>query len=216
MIGALEWSTAKLDRASSKMERAIYNRTRKAFVKIVQHFQTSFTKKRLTKPGSPLEYGGSVGLHSRSGALRRGLVTKTKGSPPSANTLDAAVGWWQPTQAMKATVHEYGATIRPKQRTYLTVPMEGALTKTGRPLFGFSPMDWHDTFVWKSKSGLLFIVQWQAGGDEIVPLYRLKKSVYIPPRLGFRAMWDSAKFRNYRTRTLAGALSKLPIDIMRG
>jgi hypothetical protein len=215
MIGALEWSTKKLDRAGKKMEKAVYKRTLKAFVKIVTKFQADFTKGRLTKPGNPLEYGGSIGLHSREGGLRRGLVTRVKGSPPKTDTLDAAVGWWQPFQAMKANVHEYGATITPNRRTYLAVPMESVLTSTGRALFGYGPMDWHDTFVWKSKSGLLFIAQWQAGGDEIVPLYRLMKSVYVPPRLGFRAMWDSAKFRNYRSNTISGELAKLPIDIMR-
>lgn len=82
-----------------------------------------------------------------------------------------------------ASVHERGATIRPKRAKYLTVPLPPALNSNGTPKKK-SARDWQNTFVLKSRKGNLLIVQ-KAGGGQITPLYVLRKQVTIPQRLGF-------------------------------
>lgn len=80
-------------------------------------------------------------------------------------------------------IHEFGATIKPKKVKYLTVPLPAALDSRGVPLKR-SARDWDNTFVARTKAGNLVI--FQKRGAQIVPLYVLKSSVTIPPRLGMR------------------------------
>lgn len=71
-------------------------------------------------------------------------------------------------------VHEYGATIRPKQAKYLTVPLADAAR-------GRRAREFPNTFARKSRQGNLIIFQKTAGGG-ITPLYLLKTSVVIKAR----------------------------------
>ena len=80
-------------------------------------------------------------------------------------------------------VHEFGATIKPKNVKYLTVPLPAALTKKGTPKRK-SARQWKNTFVAKTEAGNLII--FQRRGSQVIPLYLLKSSVTIPPRLGLR------------------------------
>jgi len=189
MIGIVTAAAEAVEQTAKKFETNLFLETKRAFSDITQKFQSRFTEERLTKSGSPL--GGSdrrKGVFRRSGDLARGFVTRVTGD--NLKTLEGAVGWWQPFQAMKAGVHEYGATITPKRSSYLAIPLDAVLTNTGRARYGYGPRDWPDTRIHKSKSGHLFIVQDQPG-QELLPLYILKKSVTLPARLGFRAMWNS-------------------------
>lgn len=79
-------------------------------------------------------------------------------------------------------VHEFGATIFAKRAEYLTIPLDAAL-KGGRKVHRTS-RGWKNTFVFRSKAGNLIIAQ--KNGRRLVPLYVLKRSVRIPPRLGLR------------------------------
>jgi len=200
-----------LEGANRKYPKIVYKNTRKAFERITQRFQSSFTAERLTKSGSPLTQNDTrPGLFRRSGGLARGLITKVRGD--SMSNLEGAVGWWQPFQAMKAGVHEYGATITPKRSSYLAIPLDAVLTNTGRARFGYSPRDWPDTRVHKTKTGQLFIVQDQPG-EQLLPLYILKKSVYIPPRLQFRKLWNKRSHRLSVQKEMLKALTKTVRDI---
>lgn len=77
------------------------------------------------------------------------------------------------------TVHETGVTITANRAKYLTIPLRAALDSRGLPLRARA-RDWQNTFVRASK-GRLYI--FRRDGKNIVPLYLLKQSVYIPPRL---------------------------------
>lgn len=90
----------------------------------------------------------------------------------------------------KAAVHEKGATITPTRSKYLTIPLASALDSRGVPLRP-SARDWQNTFVFKSKKGNLLIGMKQGGN--LVPLYVLKRSVTIPPRLSFKEAFTSGK-----------------------
>lgn len=80
-----------------------------------------------------------------------------------------------------ARIHETGGVIRAKRSKYLTIPLPAALKPNGTPIKR-SARQWSDTFVARSKKGNLII--FQKRGSDIVPLYVLKREVYIRPRLG--------------------------------
>lgn len=84
--------------------------------------------------------------------------------------------------AFPLSVQEYGATIVSKGKL-LTIPLPAALDSHGIPLKK-SAREWNNTFVARSKKGNLLI--FQRVGTQIIPLYVLKTSVVIPPRLGMR------------------------------
>jgi len=118
-------------------------------------------------------------LSKRSGKLSASLnPSRIATSGAIASNLEVSF-----TLTGIASVHERGATIRPKRAKYLTVPLPPALTGRGLPKKP-SARDWKNTFVLKSKKGNLLIVQ-KKGKNELTPLYVLKKSVTIPKRLGF-------------------------------
>jgi len=200
MIGTVTAVIESLEQMERRWKTNLFLSTKTAFRDITQTFQSRFTEERLTKSGSPLTVGDRrKGVFRRSGDLAKGFITKVDGS--DLRSLEGAVGWWQPFQAMKAGVHEYGETITPKRSSYLAVPLPAVLTPTGRPRFGYSPRDWPNTRIQRSKAGNLFIVQDNEGHDP-TPLYILKKSVYIPPRLGLRKMWDSKAHQTAIARRL--------------
>lgn len=120
----------------------------------------------------------STTLSRRSGkgflAIRDGW--KVRGS----NNIESVVGEIYLPQ--RVAVHEKGATITPKKAKYLTIPLPAALRSNGTPIKP-SARQWRNTFVAESKKGNLLIFLKKGNGD-IVPLYALKKSVKIPPRLG--------------------------------
>jgi hypothetical protein len=86
------------------------------------------------------------------------------------------------------SVHETGATITPRKAQYLTVPLTPALNSQGLPLRS-SAREWDNTFIATSRRGNLIIFQRNTGG-KITPLYLLRKSVRIPPRLGMTKMFE--------------------------
>ena len=83
--------------------------------------------------------------------------------------------------AARLSVHETGATIRPRSARFLTIPLPAAMDRRGVPLRRRA-RDWDNTFVATSRRGNLLIFRREAGG--IAPLYLLKTSVTLRPRLG--------------------------------
>ena len=79
--------------------------------------------------------------------------------------------------------HEEGGTIRASGSGYLTIPLPAALDPRGVPIRERA-RDWDFTFVKRSRKGNLLIFRRIPGARELTPLYVLKTSVYIRPRLG--------------------------------
>lgn len=121
-------------------------------------------------------------LSKRSGALTDSIVKSVTVSGTTFDTIQGTIGGDFPAQ-----VHEFGATITPKKSKYLTIPLPAALDARGVPLKK-SARDWENTFVARSKAGNLIIFQRRL--SQIIPLYVLKTSVTIPPRLGLRETLD--------------------------
>lgn len=117
-------------------------------------------------------------LSKRSGKMVQSIIDSVKVTGSTMDSLQGYISVGFPGQ-----VHEFGATIRPKKAKYLTVPLPAALNNKGIPIKK-SARDWANTFVARSRAGNLIIFQRRL--TQIVPLYVLKSSVTIPPRLGFR------------------------------
>ncbi len=133
--------------------------------------------RRHSTPWSP---GGSprARLFRRTGGGVKGIkkTVKVKGT----RKLETIVG--QVGAPFPISVHEKGATIRAKRSKFLTIPLPAAMDSRGVPLRK-KARDWPNTFVQKSRRGNLLIFRNNPDGT-ITPLYLLRKSVKLPPRLG--------------------------------
>ncbi len=105
------------------------------------------------------------------------------------------------------SVHEEGATITAKRAQFLTITMPAARNGRGIPIFPRA-RDWPNTFVQKSKRGNLLI--FQKRGASIVPLYLLKRSVKLPPRLGAQDTIDAGS--DFFVDAAIAAMSKAILD----
>lgn len=124
-------------------------------------------------------YPGGTGaktLSKRSGFMLESIKESLSVTGSTIGTIEGRL-----SVPNNRKIHENGGVLRPKTAKYLTIPLPAALNANGTPKKP-SARAWKNTFVIKSKAGNLLIVQRQ--GARIVPLYVLKTSVYIPPRLG--------------------------------
>ncbi len=122
--------------------------------------------------------GGSSSnrLFRRSGKGIRGITKSVKVRGSSLGSIRGQIGAKFPM-----SVHEKGAIVRAKNAKFLTIPLPAALNSRGIPLRKRA-RNWPDTFVSVTRNRNLIIFQKREGG--IIPLYLLRKSVRIPPRLG--------------------------------
>jgi len=105
-------------------------------------------------------------LKERTGRLKGSLTHEE-----TADTAEISAGGG-PGEVDYAAIHHYGGTIRPKKKKFLTIPFPGGPADKRVPL---RAADFEDTFVAK---GIIF----QKRGEDIEPLFILKKSVEIPAR----------------------------------
>ena len=124
-------------------------------------------------------------LSKRSGALTNAIVGSVRVSGETFATVEGQIG---APGIPYARIQETGGTITPKKAKYLCIPLPAALTSNGLPIQS-SPRDWPNTWIAESKAGNLII--FQRRGTSVVPLYVLKSSVTIPPRLGMRKTLDA-------------------------
>lgn len=122
-------------------------------------------------------------LSKRSGAMMTSIIESVHVQGTTFDTISGTIGG-----SKVARTQEFGATIKAKKAKYLTIPLPAALNPNGTPKKA-KARDWEKTFVARSKAGNLIIFQKQ--GTEIIPLYVLKTSVYIPPRLGMKKTLDA-------------------------
>lgn len=146
--------------------------------------------------GSAAGFGG--GIQIRSGALRRsfGFTVENDGDGSRVVMFSGGSGY--------SRIQEFGGTITPKRRRFLTVPLPPALTpagvlKGGARLVhrgdGYYTADGKRTVLFTSKRGNAIIASISGRGRSrtLTPLYVLKSSVRLRPRLGF--------VRTFRDRT---------------
>ena len=137
-----------------------------------------------------MEERASTGpLKLRSGSLAGSFSVTETGT--TAATWSMTVG----TTSKYAPMQEYGGTVRPVRKKWLTIPLDAALTPAG--VLRAPAPDWSDpgkknTFFKWSKRGNLILFK-KTGKNQITPLFVLKKQVKIPARLGFFDTWGEGK-----------------------
>ena len=137
----------------------------------------------MTKVGIDLEGALRLNTASSGGSFKRpsGQLARSIQSKlvVRGTTISSVVGSGVRTgdRLPYANIQEKGGTIRAKNSKWLTIPLSGAKTASGRAKKA-SARDFSDTFVDKSESGNLII--FQEKGDKIIPLFLLRKSVKVP------------------------------------
>lgn len=106
----------------------------------------------------------------RSGHLRRHI----RGRVESSTLLGASFGVVG-SDVVYARIQELGGVIKARNAKYLTIPLAGAKTKAGIVRGG--ARSFTDTFVMRSRSGDLLIVQRRGRG--VLPLFVLKPEITI-------------------------------------
>lgn len=134
--------------------------------------------------------GGDMGLNRRSGNLARGWLTA------ATNTADGAEvrNWTAGPAAEYSALQEFGGTIRPVRAKHLWIPTKQNQTTTG--VARMSPRDaiqrggfvsWKRGGVFFGKPAVKTARKHTTHG--LVPLFVLKKSVYVPPRQGATSLF---------------------------
>ena len=157
-----------LNEAPGRLFRALKRRVHGYLFRWVRHFSAS-------------AFAGP--LNVRTGTMRRAFTSVAVGS--TASSLRFITGTMK-NDVPYAAIHEHGGTIRPTKAKFLTIPLEAAKTAAGVARGGARFFE--NTFFMRSKAGNLFLMQ--RDGNEVRPLFLLKKEVYIPPRLGFYRAFD--------------------------
>ncbi len=143
-------------------------------------------------------------LATRSGALE-GSIGYTVGGN-TLNNLKIVFHIGNRQTIKYAVTQEEGRTIL--GRPWLAVPLPPALTGTGRsrierPALVKGKPGW---FLTKTKAGNLLIGRRVGGGVEF--WWVLKRSVKIPPRLGFEKTVNSKKLRTDRINRVRNAVAR--------
>lgn len=169
---------AAFDKLGADVEMAVGEATTKAAPLLMASLQ-NVARELAKKHGNPWNggvYNSSDNLQSRSGEGLRDIWRSIKLMTKNGDLVSASIS------AGSLSFHEDGGVIKAKSAQYLTIPLPAALNAKGVPLKQRA-RQWDNTFVKRSKKGNLLIFRKLPGANELTPLYILKPSVYIKPRL---------------------------------
>ena len=168
----LEAVARELQRAPEKLTPIL----RSELSRYLEAVKTSLQRRHSKPFNNPnnVPVTGEENLLRRSGKGLKGIRYRTRGG----KIIDTVQG--ELTIDFPLSVHEAGATIRASSSKFLTIPLSAALDSRGIPLRARA-RDWDNTFVRQSRRGNLIIFRRTPTG--IVPLYLLRRSVQLPPRL---------------------------------
>ncbi len=148
---------------------------------------------------------GRERLRGRPGVAKRtGFLTASQKLIVTGDTVDRILGVYAIGGGVVkyAALQEYGGVVKPTRAKFLAIPLEAAKTAAGVSRY-VSPRDLSDTFI---RGGIIY----QNQDGKAVPMFALRKSVRIPPRLGVRETWeaDREKRLGYLKRAVAAAVEK--------
>lgn len=180
-VGGQEFENLEkaFSREADALEQALEGSAKQVSRELLKGLQKVYQRlaARHGTPWSGDMSGQATDLYKRTGGGLKGIRESIEVNDPNALGLVAG----RISARFPMSVHEKGATIRPKRAQYLTIPLPAAMDSRGVPLRKRA-RDWDNTFVARSRKGNLLIFRKEGRG--IVPLYVLKKEVRIPPRLG--------------------------------
>lgn len=172
--------TDKARRLLSRVPNSLFAEFRKEFVRSGSQWESEMGKRLRGNP-----------LQSRTGALARGLSSKTDGG--SLNSLRLRL---RASNVPHARAQELGAVITPRRAKWLWIPLGANKTPAGVPKR--TPRQFFQergSFIrTRGDSGVAFAKR----GRRLVPMFALRKRVVLPgpkttggpSRLGFFETWD--------------------------
>lgn len=180
----LEGNLDKFKRALKRVPGLVFAEAKKALQQSGQEFQREMKLTRFRRYTS-WKNDKDI-LQSRTGLLNKSFNYEVQGG----SIADLQVRVYSAGTSY-ANLQEYGGEIKPRNGKYLALPIGKALGPRGIPRKK-GPREYPDGFFFTSKRGnLLFGVRSGRGKRKrIEPLYLLRTSVYVPPRLGFSSTWD--------------------------
>ncbi len=145
--------------------------------------KSSLSVQKAVQDNFTLSSSGSVGgrLHSRTGALRRSILTSNKGN--TLGTLSSSIfskKIYAPIQEIGGTISAIDKYVRVPGGPYLNIPLSANKTASGVTRLSASEVFGSGGSLFKSKKGNWIV---SLGGK---PMFVLKKSVEIPARLGMQ------------------------------
>ncbi len=191
--------------------------------KTATRFRSVFVKARLS---------GRPGLNKVGGFLQKSFRV---GRSPRGEPLDRIVSWLA-SGSPYASIHETGGTIRPKRRRALAIPLPAALAGAGQvkgeavtlapsaAQFGTTSIQKGERTLYarkdliyfhsgkakaQGKPPLLVKIQGKGKTARIIPMYVLKTSVYIKPRMRFYATFRAWSGKPTALRYFSSALQRL-------
>lgn len=172
-----------LDFFAKELERSM-DGAHKVVSKGMRKYLEGVSRSLTRRHGTPWPGGTtSRSLSKRSGRAVRSIQSSVRVKGKTLNTVEGRIGG-----VFYLATHETGARITARKSKFLTIPLRAALNSDGTPKKKRARA-WRNTFVAKSKKGNLII--FQKRGGRIVPLYVLKRSVKIPPRLNMRSTLEA-------------------------
>jgi hypothetical protein len=169
-------------------------------------------------------------LQVRSGDLRRHVRMSVNDSA-GAIVLRLEVLPDEERQARYGSVHEFGATLQPRNAQFMTIPVGDSLTPTGQTREQWRPRRGSDgkwyvngyrSFIFTAANGKTYIgyrtVRARGGrvrsgqrrptSRDVRAAWRLERTVTLPPgRMGFHRTWD--EMAPFREKVLTEELAKL-------
>lgn len=202
--------TRRFNQLLREYPRQLAGAMREAMHKALLHFRDVFHRSSLS---------GRPGLHRRTGDLLRSFKVGVSGSGRLSSLMA-----WLASRSRYAGIHETGGTVRSNRPGgYLAIPLPGALTKAGVLRGALIPGSIQEAAGFRqslrSIKGL-FVAELGGTpflctkrGKGIVPLFVLKQSVYIPPRLRlfeqFRRWIEKPRFQRFFRNAVTKTWNKM-------
>lgn len=175
---SIEGATAvrqALQQAGPEIQRRWFNTMRRAALKATRTIQTQYRGAAATT-GSATRQG--------TGALRGSYTERTR--QIGAGGVESQIGLYRfgarGNALIYGHVHEQGETIRPARAQFLAIPLSSIRRPSGlapRP----SDFPRSETFVRMTGADRGVIMRRLPDGS-VVPIFALRRSVYVPPRPG--------------------------------
>jgi hypothetical protein len=161
---------------------------KKAFRDFGQRFVSRMKSENLRgqQQGPSVGGGPLSGLHRRSGNLANGLNAALEES--SAGFEERA--WFSGPGAAYARIQEFGGTVKPTHGRFLWIPLAANLTSAGvQRMTAREAIATGNLFIQWHKGPIAFMRSMVARGAKLTPMFALKRSVELHPRMGGRVLF---------------------------
>lgn len=158
---------------------------------------------RFSREFSPSASRRRAFLQNRSGAGRRSFVFDVQDQRMQFATTQPYVA-----------VQEFGATIRPRNARYLTIPIDENLNPSGEPYETATEAIALGAFFFRSDTDELFIARASEAGDLDFLFWLTEGPVEVPPRLGIGDYVERKETQDQLLRDVTSAITTVVAEVL--